>query len=104
MNNEKERRMHYVATRLMSGAGVIAVAVSLLVGFSLPVFLQTSSVGSFEIDGNLVDNPPGEPIDWSTAGNTPHPDLTNRVDFVDASGRGDDIFAQGSKELEPGAW
>jgi len=106
MKKDKERRMHYVATRVISRPGIIAVAVFLFIGFSLPVFLQTASVGSFEIDGNLVDNPTGEPIDWSTdpAGNTPHPDLTNRVDFLDASGQGDDVFGQGSKELAPGAW
>jgi len=70
------------------------------------IFSDTASVGSFEIDGNLVDDPAGEPIDWSTdpAGNTPHPGLTNRVDFVDGSGQGDDIFGQGTKELEPGGW
>ena len=79
---------------------------ALLLGFSPAVFAQSSSVGSFEIDGNVVDDPSGEPIDWSTdpAGNTPHPDLTNRVDFVDATGQGDGSFGQGSKELQPGGW
>jgi hypothetical protein len=71
-----------------------------------PAVFTDSAVGSFEIDGNLVDDPAGEPIDWSTdpAGNTPHPGLTNRVDFVDGTGQGDDIFGQGSKELVPGDW
>jgi len=72
----------------------------------VPATFAGSSVGSFEIDGNLVDDPPGEPIDWSTdpAGTIPHPALPNRVDFIDASGQGDDSFGLGSKELEPGAW
>jgi hypothetical protein len=86
-------------------AGLVVLAV--LMAFTLPAITQNGSVGSFEIDGNLVDpSPEAEPIDWSTdaAGNTPHPGLTNRVDFVDGSGRGDNVFGQGSKELEPGAW
>src|SRR5438093_9764878 len=68
--------------------------------------MQSGSVGSFEIDGNLVDDPAGEPIDWSLdpAGNIPNPALPNRTDFVDRSGSGDGIFGQGTKELEPGAW
>ena len=72
----------------------------------VPATFAGSSVGSFEIDGNLVDDPPGEPIDWSTdpAGTIPHPALPNRVDFIDASGQGDNSFGLGSKELEPGAW
>src|SRR5437867_7143769 len=94
---------------------LIAISLLLLVPLLWPmanitlspaVFTDTASVGSFEIDGNLVDDPAGEPIDWSTdpAGNTPHPGLTNRVDFVDGSGQGDDIFGQGTKELEHGGW
>src|SRR2546425_405617 len=84
--------------------GLVMLAV--LIGFTRPTVTQVGSVGSFEIDGNLVDNPAGEPIDWSTdpAGNTPHPGLFNRLDFQDGSGQGDDIFGQGSKELQPGAW
>jgi hypothetical protein len=68
--------------------------------------MQSGSVGSFEIDGNLVDNPAGEPIDWSLdpAGNIPNPALVNRTDFLDGSGQGDGIFGLGTKELEPGAW
>src|SRR5438093_2019628 len=68
--------------------------------------MQSGSVGSFEIDGNLVDNPAGEPLDWSLdpAGNTPNPALTNRTDFQDGSGQDNGRFGQGTKELEPGAW
>jgi hypothetical protein len=58
-----------------------------------------TSVGSFEIDGNRADDSgPGNLIlDWES----PPPNLTK---FTDASGAGDDIFGQGSKELEPGNW
>src|SRR6266545_927032 len=89
--------------RLSVWAGVAVGILGLLATW---VFAQGGNVGSFEIDGNLVDDPPGEPIDWSTdpAGNSPHPGLTNRVDFRDGSGQGDDIFGQGTKELAPGAW
>ena len=59
-----------------------------------------SSVGSFEIEGNLVDDSgAGEPIDWLT---TPFP--ANRVDFTDKTKSGDDIFGLGSKELEQSGW
>ena len=83
--------------------GVLVLA-GVMIGY--PKAFAGSTVGDFEIDGNLVDNPMGGPIDWSTdpEGNIPHPGLPNRVDFKDASGSGDGIFGQGSKELEPGAW
>jgi len=81
------------------------MALALVIVFS-PAVLTQSSVGSFEADGNLIDNPPGEPTDWSldAAGNIPNPALSNRTDFVDASGSGDSIFGQGTKELQPGSW
>lgn len=91
--------------RTLAWTGLVVLAA--LIAFTLPAVTQeVGGVGSFEIDGNLVDDPPGEPIDWSTdaAGNTPHPGLFNRLDFQDGSGQSDDIFGQGSKELEPGAW
>src|SRR5688572_11776577 len=96
--------------RHATGTGTTAtwmgLVLAVLLALAPPVVTQEESVGSFEIDGNLVDDPPGEPIDWSTdqAGRTPHPGLMTRVEFVDASGQGDNIFGQGSKELEPGGW
>ena len=62
---------------------LIAISLLLLVPLLWPmanitlspaVFTDTASVGSFEIDGNLVDDPAGEPIDWSTdpAGHRAH--------------------------------
>ena len=70
-----------------------------LVGaIAVPAAFAGSSVGNFEIDGNKADDSgPGDPIDWAT----PPPNLTT---FTDTSGQGDDIFGQGSKELEPGGW
>src|SRR5437870_10995352 len=98
-------RVQAVTTkRAFRWTGLVVLAV--LIGFSRPTVTQVGSVMSFEIDGNLVDDPPGEPIDWSTdpAGNVRHPGLFNRLDFQDGSGQGDDIFGQGTKELAPGAW
>ena len=60
--------------------------------------LGASTVGSFEIEGNLADDSgPGEPIDWAT----PPPNLGT---FTDTVGSNDDVFGQGSKELEPAGW
>lgn len=78
---------------------VVLVLMALVVGF-IPILSAhgASTVGSFEIEGNLIDDSgAGEPIDWST----PPPNLTN---FTDATGSGDNIFGNGSKELEPGNW
>src|SRR5260221_6928254 len=50
----------------------------------------SSTVGSFEIDGNLtVDHvvPPAEPIDWDS-----NPFPAALTTFTDASGQTDDIF------------
>src|SRR5688572_5706641 len=90
--------------RTFTRTGLMVLAA--LIGLTSLAVTGIGNVGSFEIEGNLVDDPPGEPIDWSTdpAGNTPHPGLFNRLDFQDGSGQGDDIFGQGSKELAPGAW
>ncbi len=66
-------------------------------GVIAPAARAGSSVGSFEIDGNLIDSPAGEPIDWST----PPPNLTN---FADASGSADDGFGGGSKNNQPATW
>jgi uncharacterized repeat protein (TIGR01451 family) len=62
-----------------------------------PTAFANGTVGSFEVDGNLVDSPAGEPIDWST----PPPNLTT---FTDATGRNDDSFNLGSKETDPAGW
>ncbi|MEA2220747.1 MAG: hypothetical protein QOJ35_3373 [Solirubrobacteraceae bacterium] len=79
-------------------AGVLAMLLTLS-GFTVATTgaFANGTVGSFEIDGNIVDSPAGEPIDWST----PPPNLTS---FTDATGNGDDSFNQGSKETAPGAW
>ncbi|MGQ0521766.1 MAG: choice-of-anchor P family protein [Actinomycetota bacterium] len=74
-----------------------AVIASSMAGVFAPGARAGSSVGDFEIDGNLVDDPAGGAIDWST----PPPNLTP---IPDLSGRADDSFTEGSKELEPGNW
>ncbi|MFY9586013.1 MAG: choice-of-anchor P family protein [Actinomycetota bacterium] len=69
-----------------------------VLGVIAPAAQAGNDVGSFEIDGNQLDNSgAGEPIDWST----PPPNLTH---FDDDSGQADDSFNQGAKELEPGGW
>jgi uncharacterized repeat protein (TIGR01451 family) len=85
-------------------AGIAAVAVGATVlGTAVsapPSHAAGSSLGSFEIDGNLADdsavvNGSNEPLDWATLPVvTPVTDRTNP----------DDIFGLGSKELEPGGW
>ena len=71
----------------------------LAIALMLAGILQgSSSVGSFEIDGNLTDDSgPGEPLDW----NSPPPNVTT---FIDQTGSGDDIFNLGSKELDQNGW
>src|SRR6266581_7434940 len=61
-----------------------------------------STVGSFEIDGNLIVDhsvPPAEPIDWDSS---PFPAALTT--FTDGSGPTDDIFGQGSKENDQSSW
>jgi hypothetical protein len=79
--------------------GIVTVLVMLgLQALAAPAALAGNAVGSFEIDGNLADDSgPGEPIDWAT----PPPNL---VTFTDATGKSDEMFKQGSKELEPARW
>jgi len=61
-----------------------------------------NTVGSFEIDGNLIVNhlvPPAEPIDWDSSAFPAA--LTT---FTDGTGQTDDIFGQGSKENDQSTW
>ncbi len=67
-----------------------------------PIAFADSTVGSFEIDGNLIVDhtvPPAEPIDWLSS---PFP--ASLITFTDATGQGDDIFGQGSKENDQSTW
>src|SRR6267154_172775 len=60
------------------------------------------TVGSFEIDGNLIVDhlvPPTEPIDWDSS---PFPAALTT--FTDRTGASDDIFGQGSKENDQSTW
>src|SRR2546425_1642363 len=60
------------------------------------------TVGSFEIDGNLIVDhlvPPTEPIDWDSS---PFPAALTT--FTDGTGSTDDIFGMGSKENDQSTW
>jgi hypothetical protein len=64
--------------------------------------LAGNTVGSFEIDGNLIVNhsvPPTEPIDWDSS---PFPAALTT--FTDGTGSTDDIFGMGSKENDQNTW
>ncbi len=61
-----------------------------------------NTVGSFEIDGNLIVDhlvPPSEPIDWDSS---PFPAALTT--FTDGTGPTDDIFGLGSKENDQSTW
>ncbi len=73
----------------------------LVVALVTAVTFASSTVGSFEIDGNLNVNhvvPPLEPIDWQSS---PFPAALTT--FTDATGF-DDIFGLGSKENDQNTW
>src|SRR5258708_4842933 len=60
------------------------------------------TVGSFEIDGNLIVDhlvTPTEPIDWDSS---PFPAALST--FTDGTGPNDDIFGLGSKENDQSSW
>src|SRR6266852_3618851 len=83
---------------------VITVFLLLLIGMPLAhrATFAGNTVGSFEIDGNLVIDhatPPAEPIDWDSS---PFPAALTA--FTDGTGSTDDIFGQGSKENTQSTW
>src|SRR5260370_41792026 len=99
---QKYRR---VAARATKRQFLIATA-SLLLLIVAPALYRVvaagSTVGSFEIDGNLtVDHlvPPAEPIAWDS-----NPFPAALTTFTDATGQSDDIFGQGSKENDQSTW
>ncbi len=64
--------------------------------------LAGNTVGSFEIDGDLIVDhlvPPTEPIDWDSS---PFPAALTT--FTDGTGPTDDIFGMGSKENNQSTW
>ena len=103
------RRVRQASTRYHAAAPRThqqrsAISLALVLGLLASLLLlaparawANGTVGSFEIDGNLVDDPAGEPMDWST----PPPNL---IDFADATVKGDDVFNTGSKQLAAGQW
>ena len=80
---------------------ILSVLLFFMTAFSAaPRARASSTVGSFEIDGNLVDDSgPGEPIDWLS---TPFPAALTT--FTDTTGSNDDIFGLGSKENDQTTW
>ena len=84
--------------RRSASFGCVVALVSAVVTMVGPQAAHAAStVGSFEIDGNLKhDATTAEPIDWETAPNV--------TPFTDPSGSGDDSFQGSSKELSPGGW
>src|SRR3989442_8648088 len=66
------------------------------------VALAGNTIGSFEIDGNLVVDhlvPPAEPIDWES-----NPFPAALTTFTDGTGSTDNIFGLGSKENDQSTW
>src|SRR2546427_8918933 len=64
--------------------------------------LAGNTVGSFEIDGNLIVDhlvPPAEPIDWDSS-----PCPAALTTFTDGTGSTDNIFGLGTKENDQSTW
>lgn len=77
----------------------VGAVLALQVGVVTPPAGANGTLGGFEIDGNLADDSgPGDPIDWAS----PPPNLTSITD--PAASTKDDIFGNGSKELDPSSW
>jgi uncharacterized repeat protein (TIGR01451 family) len=86
-------RTSRLSMRVVLGA---LLTLALAIGIGASSALSGSNVGSFEIDGNTVDNSgPGEPIDWAT----PPPNLTTFTDDTL-----DTNFTGGSKWQDPAGW
>ena len=84
----------------VAGLAAVVFLVAVAVGGSFA--LAGVAIGSFEIDGNLAPDhlsTPAEPIDWLSV---PFP--ASLTTFHDATGQGDDIFGQGSKENDQSGW
>ncbi|HEX9712068.1 MAG TPA: choice-of-anchor P family protein [Actinomycetota bacterium] len=85
--------------RLLVGITTAAVFVGAL--STLVPALAATTIGAFEVDGDLVDsNTTDDIFDWDTL------DQTDAVvvEFNDPTGQSDDSFGGGSKELEPSTW
>lgn len=83
----------------MKKAGTAVLIVFTLVATLVaPHVFSATSLGYFEIDGNLNDDSGvGDPLDWSS----PPPGV---VTFSDPPTGTDDVFTADSKELNPGNW
>src|SRR2546426_5000356 len=100
-------RRHLRVVRSATPRTVLIVTASLLLLLSGTLIANYTTfagntVGSFEIDGNLIVDhlaPPAEPIDWDS-----NPFPAALTSFTDGTGSTDDIFGQGSKENDQSTW
>ena len=101
LNGSVTKERGWVARHILSLAVVLLVLAVAATARELTAFAG-STVGSFEIDGNLIVDhvqPPAEPIDWLSS---PFP--TSLITFTDSTGQTDDIFGLGSKENDQSTW
>src|SRR5882762_9738187 len=100
------RKYWRVVASIASRTSFIITTILLLLLIGTLVANRTTlagiTVGSFEIDGNLIVDhlvPPSEPIDWDSS---PFPAALTT--FTDGTGSTDDIFGMGSKENDQSTW
>src|SRR6266853_730504 len=105
-NKTRFQKYWRVVASIASRTSFIITAILLLLLIGTLVANRTTlagiTVGSFEIDGNLIVDhlvPPTEPIDWNSS---PFPAALTT--FTDGTGSTDDIFGQGSKENDQSSW
>src|SRR5712691_10509692 len=104
----KEHSRKYWRAVACATPGTLLILTAFLLLFMIGKLVANRStlagitVGSFEIDGNLIVDhlvPPTEPIDWDSS---PFPAALTT--FTDGTGSTDDIFGMGSKENDQSTW
>src|SRR5260370_4664858 len=105
-NKTRFQKYWRVVASIASRTSFIITTILLLLLIGTLVANRTTlagiTVGSFEIDGNLIVDhlvPPTEPIDWDSS---PFPAALTT--FTDGTGSTDDIFGMGSKETDQSTW
>ncbi len=105
-NKTRFQKYWRVVASIASRTSFIITTILLLLLIGTLVANRTTlagiTVGSFEIDGNLIVDhlvPPSEPIDWDSS---PFPAALTT--FTDGTGSTDDIFGMGSKENDQSTW
>src|SRR6266403_3607253 len=105
-NKTRFQKYWRVVASIASRTSFIITTILLLLLIGTLVANRTTlagiTVGSFEIDGNLIVDhlvPPSEPIDWDSS---PFPAALTT--FTDGTGSTDDIFGRGSKENDQSSW